>query len=432
MSVETTIVRPNLVAGTPPPLPQGPYSPPPAPYGQLPTAGIPPYPAQPPALSTDVPPTPSPRRSRGAWVLVIAVILSLVAGAGAGAAVSEWRFREAISGRAPSEVTIPQGGGIALPKDATIADLVKAVDPGVAAIHVRMGRSEGAGTGFLIDTDGHIITNRHVVDGAREVNVDLGGKKAIPATVLGVDPDIDVAVVKIEGSKDLKPLTLGDASALQVGDRVVAIGNALNLPGGPTVTSGIVSAKDRSLSDRDESGNAVKMAGLIQTDAAINPGNSGGPLLNLAGQVVGVNTAVAAAPNDTSGSQAAQNIGFAQNINDVKVAAENIINGRTPQTGGQNQGGGRIGVTTANVDAQVAQRLDLPTKSGALVVSVEQGGPAEKAGLETDDVVVGIDGTNVASSTDLRSAIVSHKAGDTVTLDLYRDGKRQQVKVTIG
>lgn len=162
-------------------------------------------------------------------MLVVAIFISLIAGAGSGAAITEWRLRD-MNADAPS--TQQGGSTLTLPDDATIADLIKAVDPGIAAIHVKIGRSQGAGTGFLIDRDGHIITNRHVVSGARDVTVDIAGKKNIAAKVLGEDPEIDVAVVKIEPSAGLTPLPLGDANKLQVGDRVIAIGNALNLPGG--------------------------------------------------------------------------------------------------------------------------------------------------------------------------------------------------------
>lgn len=403
-----------------------------APYGTEPPIGPPAQPFEPPAPPIEGPPAQGPRKSRGGgWLVALAIIVSLIAGAGAGALAASWRISQATPSPTGGNVSIPQAGGIALPKDATIADLVKAVDPGIAAIHVQMARGQAAGTGFLIDKDGHIVTNKHVVSDARSVNVDLGGKTKLPAKVVGVDPNLDVAVIKVDGTPaELKPLTLGDANALQVGDRVVAIGNALNLPGGPTVTSGIVSAKNREIADQNESGQAVKFSGLIQTDAAINPGNSGGPLLNLAGQVVGINTLAAGDPN---GNGTAQNIGFAQNINDVKLAAENIINGKTGSPGNATAGsGGYIGVTSANVDSRIAERLGLPVDYGVLIVSVESGGPADKAGIETNDVVVAVDGKKIETSTALRTAITSHKPGDTIALDIYRDGAKQQIKVTVG
>lgn len=354
---------------------------------------------------------------------MLAVLLALVAGGAAGAAMTEWRLRDTSSEQSAQI----QGGTITLPDDATIADLIKAVDPGVAAIHVRVGRSEGAGTGFLIDKAGHIVTNRHVVSGARNVTIDIGGKKALAARVLGEDPEIDVAVIKIDSTDGLTPLSLGDANKLQVGDRVIAIGNALNLPGGPTVTTGIVSAKGRQITDVDQSGRTITLSGLIQTDAAINPGNSGGPLLNLAGEVVGVNTAVAADPGNPLGSTAAQNIGFAQNINDVKVAAENIISGKT----GQQQAKAYLGVTTSTVDARVAQRLNLPTTSGALIVDIAENSPAARAGLQVDDVVIAVNGKEIRTSSELRSAIQSRSPGDEVELEIYRNGSRQTLRASL-
>lgn len=355
--------------------------------------------------------------------MVLAIVIALIAGAGSGAAITEWRLREANTTAASGA----PGGSITLPDDATIADLIKAVDPGVAAIHVKMGRAQGAGTGFLIDREGHIITNRHVVSGARNVTVDIAGKKDLAAKVLGEDPEIDVAVIKIEPNSSLTPLPLGDANKLQVGDRVIAIGNALNLPGGPTVTTGIVSAKGRQLSDVDQSGKTITLSGLIQTDAAINPGNSGGPLINLAGEVVGVNTAVAADPGNPGGGTAAQNIGFAQNINDVKMAADNIIAGKVaPQ-----QAKAYLGVTTSTVDSRVAQRLDLPTSTGALIVEVAEGSPAAAAGLRTDDVVVEADGKPIQNSSELRAAVTAHSPGDEMSLEIYRSGSRQTLKAKL-
>lgn len=409
------------------PVSTGTYAPPrTASPGATPHTPYPGPPQWPPFETTQTQPLPTPpRKSRSAWIVVVAILISLIAGAGSGAAITEWRLRDMNAGAANT----PQGGGtLTLPDDATIADLIKAVDPGIAAIHVKIGRSQGAGTGFLIDRDGHIITNRHVVSGARDVTVDIAGKKNIAAKVLGEDPEIDVAVVKIEPSAGLTPLPLGDANKLQVGDRVIAIGNALNLPGGPTVTTGIVSAKGRQLSDVDQSGRTVTLSGLIQTDAAINPGNSGGPLINLAGEVVGVNTAVAADPGNPGGSTAAQNIGFAQNINDVKMAAENIIAGKTaPQ-----QTKAYLGVTTSTVDARVAQRLDLPTNSGALIVEVAEDSPASRAGLKADDVVVEIDGKPIQNSSELRAAVIAHSPGDEISLEIYRSGSRQTIKVKLG
>lgn len=359
-----------------------------------------------------------PRRFSLATV-VVSVTLSLIVGGLAGGAGGAL-----LAKGEPTPVRLPEPAPVALPEGASIADLVHAVEPGVAAIHVTAGLQAGAGTGFLVDGRGHIITNRHVIEGAREIRVNLAGKKNLKADVVGVDPEIDIAVIRIQPFDGMRPLSLGNSETLRVGDTVVAIGNALDLPGGPTVTMGIVSALDRSLSDATPSGQRIILTGLIQTDAAINPGNSGGPLLNLAGQVVGVNTAVAANPRDITGSQQAQNIGFAININDAKSSAENIINGVVSKRG-------IIGVDVATVNSAVAARRGLSVDEGALVVDVLEGGPAEKAGIRRDDVIVAVDGKQISTAEQLRAVLRTKKPGDTVRVEVARGTERLGFDVTL-
>lgn len=382
-------------------------------YGAPP--GIPPLEQGGPAL----PETGARPRRFSLATVVVSVALSLVVGGLAGGAGGALLAR-----KEPTPVRLPEPAPVALPEGASIADLVNAVEPGVAAIHVTAGLQAGAGTGFLVDGRGHIITNRHVIEGAREIRVNLAGKKNLKADVVGSDPEIDIAVIRIQPFEGMRPLALGDSETLRVGDTVVAIGNALDLPGGPTVTMGIVSALDRSLSDATPSGQRIILTGLIQTDAAINPGNSGGPLLNLAGQVVGVNTAVAANPRDITGSQQAQNIGFAININDAKSSAENIINGVVSRRG-------IIGVDVATVNAAVAARRGLSVEEGALVVDVLEGGPAEKAGIRRDDVIVAVDGKQISSAEQLRAVLRTKKPGDTVRVEVVRGTERLGFDVTL-
>jgi len=229
--------------------------------------------------------------------------------------------------------------------------------------------------------------------------------------LVGADPADDVALVKIKGASGLPTVQLGDSDAAKVGDDVVAIGNALALAGGPTVTEGIVSAKDRTLA-----GQGSDLAGLIQTDAAINPGNSGGPLVNSSGQVIGMNTAVI--EDAGSNGAVAQNIGFAIGINRIKPLIENIRSGKSTTT--PTAGNGFLGVSTQTSD------------QGAVVVDVSAGSPADTAGLQQGDLITKVDGTSVSSSDQLVTAIRGHKAGDRVKLTIERGGATSTVSVTLG
>ncbi len=375
--------------------------------------------ASPSPVGTEPERVPGPRGRFSLATVAVSVALSLLVGGLAGGLAGRQSQQES------SPKAIPQAGPVALPEGASIADLVRAVEPGVAAIHASAGLQRGAGTGFLIDTEGHIITNRHVVEGAREYRVNLSGKKDLRARLVGADQELDIAVLQVDPFPEMKPLTLGNSDSLRVGDTVIAVGNALDLPGGPTVTMGIVSALNRSLSDAAPGGRGrVILTGLIQTDAAINPGNSGGPLLNLAGQVVGVNTAVATNPNDITGSQQAQNIGFAININDAKVAAENIINGVVSKRA-------ILGVDVVTVTPVIAERRGLSVTEGALIADLMAGGPAEAAGLQVDDVIVAVDGKSVSSAEELRGILRPKNPGDEVEVEVARGKDRIKVRVKL-
>jgi S1-C subfamily serine protease len=230
----------------------------------------------------------------------------------------------------------------------------------------------------------------------------------------------DVALVKIRSASGLPTVTLGDSSAAQVGDDVIAIGNALDLAGGPTVTKGIISATDRSLPDVGSSDT------YVQTDAAINPGNSGGPLITSDGAVIGMNTLVI---QQATRNEAAQNLGFAITINEVKPLIPDLEKG-----GGQlaTGGGAYLGVATETVTSSVKDQLGLATDTGALVDEVTPGGGAEGAGVQRSDVIVSFDGKPVTSSTALRSLIAAKKPGDKVTIELFRGNDKRTVTVTLG
>jgi len=284
------------------------------------------------------------------------------------------------------------------------------------------GVFEGAGTGILLSPDGLVLTNAHVISGSNEINVRLFDGATHPAGLVGSQPEDDLAVIKVEGVDDLLPAELGSSDVLQVGEPVIAIGNALNLGGQPSVTQGIVSAKDRSIDDSGIAGEQISLNNLIQTDAAINPGNSGGPLLDAAGQVVGINTAIIAE---------SQNIGFAIAIDPVKPLIDELRNG-----GGEiNPDTAFLGVQSVDlsgVDEAVRNQLGIVAEEGAFVAEVSPGTAAEDAGIEDGDVIVAIDGEPIDTSTDVANTVRDHDPGDQVELRIERDGEEQTITATLG
>ncbi len=272
----------------------------------------------------------------------------------------------------------------------------------------RVVKQTALGSGFLIDPEGHVVTNAHVVDGADTVRVRLADDREFPARVVGRDKKLDLAVLKLEGDgvKNLPATSLGSSDALRVGEYVVAIGNPFGL--GDTVTMGIVSAKGRAIG-------AGPYDDFIQTDASINPGNSGGPLFDLHGQVVGINTAIN--PNG-------QGIGFAIPIDMVRdVLPQLIAKGHVER--------GKLGVIVQPMDNELATALGLDRPHGALVGDTEKGSPAARAGVKAGDVVLAVDGKSIDRFEDLPRSIARHAPGTSVTLDLYRDRAKLSVPVTL-
>ena len=271
------------------------------------------------------------------------------------------------------------------------------------------------GTGFIIDHEGHILTNRHVVEGADEISVTIEGK-TFEAELIGKDARTDVALLKIEPNGDtITPLTLGDSRRTEVGEWVMAIGNPFGL-GGNSVTVGVVSYKGRPLG-LGVRGTTIEM---IQTDASINPGNSGGPLINTRGEVIGINTLIV-----TQGTRQSAGVGFAVPINVAKdILTQLHENGRVVR--------GWLGVQILAVDEQLARSYGMDEPHGAAIVDVTAGSPADVAGLQPDDVVVGVDGTTVEDNSAL-SRYVSSKPPETrVVLRVLRAGKERDVPVTLG
>jgi len=285
---------------------------------------------------------------------------------------------------------------------------------------------EGQGSGFIIDGDGHILTNYHVIADARQVEVTLHNRKKYRATVVGSDRSHDLAIIQIK-APELAPMTLGDSRNLQVGQKVYAIGNPFGLAG--TLTSGIVSSI-RQVQEPD----GVTIDEAIQTDAAINPGNSGGPLLNSHGEVIGINTMIASSVGQNAG------IGFAIPINTAKAVLNDLLTlGRVRRPA--------LGVVTLPVSPDIGDSLGLAAGSGLLIIRVTPGGAAEHAGLRGGteraylgnmpimvggDLIVAVDGQQVEDQRDLSQVMNNHRAGDSIKVTVYRGKRKLDVEVTLG
>jgi S1-C subfamily serine protease len=280
----------------------------------------------------------------------------------------------------------------------------------------------GVGSGVIYDAQGHILTNNHVVEGADKLTVALPDGRSFDGKVVGTDPETDLAVVQIQGDS-LPIASLGDSSQLAVGDWVVAIGNALALPGGPTVTAGVVSALGRTVQEPGSQSNPSGpfLYDVIQTDAAINPGNSGGALVNLSGQVVGINTLVAGMAEP--GVQA-QGIGFAIAMNTVKpISQELVATGKASHP--------YLGVSYSAVTPSVARKLGVPSGQGIVVAQVVRNSPAAQAGIRQQDVIETIDNQKITDDSTLGKVLSTHKIGDKVTLGVQRGSQTVQITVTL-
>lgn len=325
---------------------------------------------------------------------------------------------------APTATATPAGnsGSTAPAALPSIAELVQRVEPAVVSIQVKsreagfFGQVEttASGSGVIFREDGYILTNNHVVGGATSIKVFLFDGMELDANIVGTDKNTDLAVIKVD-EKGLPSMPLGDASKLRVGDWVVAIGNALGLPGAPTVTVGVVSALGRTLQTDPD----VTLYDLIQTDAAINPGNSGGPLINLSGEVVGINTAVLR-------GQDAQGIGFAVSAGTaIPVANQLVSNGRVLRP--------YLGIGAGEVNRAIAAQMDLSVREGVLVVRVESGGPADRAGIRKDDVIVALDGQPTPSFLAMQRLLLSQfKVGQRINVAVARGKDQKQFTLTLG
>ena len=314
--------------------------------------------------------------------------------------------------------------------EGSIADVAAKVTPSVVSIRTvtttksffgRSYDSQASGTGIIVSSDGYILTNKHVADGATKISVILDdGTTYNDVELVEVDPLNDVAFLKVKNVSDLKAATLGDSKTISIGQQVIAIGNALGQYQN-SVTSGIISGTGRTLTASDDSGtNAERLSDMIQTDAAINPGNSGGPLVNAAGQVIGLNTAT---------GTSAENMGFAIPISSVKGMLEQLIKDGSAKRA-------YLGVYSSMITPEVAKAYNLPVNAGAYLYtgsysSIIKDSPAAKAGLKEKDIITAVNGIKIGASSSLTTIIGEYKPGDTVQLTIVRDGNESTVNVEL-
>ena len=345
----------------------------------------------------------SPRASNFLYLVMGALSVAIVATVLVASGAFDRTNAGAQSTASPAATS--SSSSAAAPTD--VSDIYRRVSPGVVYIASTTAQGQGSGSGWVYDADGTIVTNDHVVDGATKVSVRFTENgDPIDAEVVGTDPSTDIAVLKIDPSKlegGVKPLQLADSKQIEPGQPAIAIGSPFGLQG--TVTSGIVSALGREI----QAPNGFTISGVIQTDAAINPGNSGGPLLDGAGRVIGINSQIA-----TNGSDANSGVGFAVPIDTVKQVVPQL------------KADGKIARAWLGVSSS-----DAAPRDGAVVQQVT-GAPAQKAGLRPGDVILRFDGRTIATASDLGQAVNTRKPGDTVKVEVQRNGSRETLSVTLG
>ncbi|WP_458687235.1 S1C family serine protease [Nocardia tengchongensis] len=363
---------------------------------------------------------PGPKRSGRAGLVAGAVVLALLSG-GIGGAVGALATHDRDHGSVSNALDQPAGKGKAAPApEGSVQAVAQKVLPSVVMIRVAGAKAEGEGSGVILSSDGLILTNNHVVSGAgpnAKMDVAFSDGSTAPATVVGADPVSDIAVIRVTGKSDLKPIELGQSGSLQVGEGVVAIGSPLGLAG--TVTSGIVSSLNRPVSTSGEPGSQGTVIDAIQTDAAINPGNSGGALVDMNGKLVGINTAIATMGTaESAGAQSGSiGLGFAIPVDTARRVADELIkNGKATYA--------QIGITVRAQD----------DVNGARVMDVSPDGPAAKAGIPKNAIITKIDDQVVDSGNSLIAGVRSHRPGDKVKVTYTDDqGKNPKtVEVTLG
>ncbi len=377
------------------------------------------------------PPPALPRRRAGG--LVAAVLAAALVAGGVGGGIGYWAAERNDSGAGPTTVSAADSPGELQRDPGTVAAVANKALPSVVTIEAKSGGDGftgqgegGTGTGFVYDKQGHILTNNHVVASAADggtLSATFSDGKSYDAEVVGRAQGYDVAVLKLKNAPaGLKPLPLGDSDNVAVGDSTIAIGAPFGLSN--TVTTGIISAKNRPVASGDGTGGRNSYMSALQTDASINPGNSGGPLLDARGAVIGINSAIQSSGNGFGQSQAGSiGLGFAIPINQAKTVAQQLIKTGEPVYAVI---GATVDMTGRDSGARIADR----GAGGTPAVSPD--GPAAKAGLKAGDVITKFDGKPVDSGPTLISEIWTHQPGDQVTLTYERDGKERQVTLTLG
>lgn len=372
-------------------------------------------------------PSPQPQPSRKPLWVAVGAILAIVVLVGVGLVGGVVLERANQTSPSTSLSPTKDGNSATTQEETNIAAVAEKVGPSVVSIvtstqvrsYYGTADQAGAGTGIIVSEDGYVMTNNHVIDGAGTVSiVDSEGALYDKVTVVGRDPLNDVAFLKIDSENTFTPAVLGNSSTIRIGQQVVAIGNALGQYSN-TVTSGIISGTGRPITASTANGEAETLTDLIQTDASINPGNSGGPLVNLAGQVIGINTAIV---EDANG------IGFAIPINSTKGVLAEVL-----ETGKANRA--YMGVNYLSITPDVARQYKLDATTGAYIYTasgnpVAAGSPAEKAGLKSGDIITKINDSSVGPNGSLSSIIGEYRPGDTVTVTYLRDGKEATTRLT--
>lgn len=396
--------------------------------------------------------TPTRERRGPGWagVVAIAAVAALIGGS---AAFAGARLTDQTAAPASASSSIGGSGGgtadnggsaaQAVPLDQAVnwSQVAQRVEPSVVTIQVSNGQTGGEGTGIILDKEGHVVTNNHVATAAGangEIRIILSNGGIYQGKITGTDPSTDLAVIQIQNPpSDLTPATFGDSGKVVVGQNVMAIGNPLGLQ--DTVTTGIISATDRPVTtqaeesqqsqqsdpfgfNQQQQSDSTVVTNALQTDAAINPGNSGGPLVDASGQVIGVNSSIAST-SDGSGQAGSIGLGFAIPGNEVKRVADELV-----QTGKAEHA--RLGVTMTSESGTAT--ANGTTRQAAVVADVASGGAASAAGLQKGDAITAVDGTPVTSAESLTAQIRSRAPGDTVTLQVVRNGQQQDIPVKLG
>ena len=371
----------------------------------------------------------------------IAAVVSLILGGSAGALTAKLTSNNNSSSSPVQTPTFSKNSSV-IASPTGIQAILSKVEPAVVDIQTSGTVNQGgffggtssfqaAGTGMIISSNGEVLTNNHVIANASTIKVQLFNQtKLYNAVVVGTDPTHDVAVIKIEGVSKLPTVSFGKSSALQVGDSVVAVGNALALQGLPTVTQGIVSALHRSITTSPNGiTSSTTLSDMIQTDAPINPGNSGGPLVDSNGQVIGMNTAIISG----TGSQPAQNIGFAEAIDSVLPVVHQIQTHPNSSNGTITNGKAFLGVGVETLTSQIANQIGLPSNlKGVLVAQVVPGSPANNAGITAGSVITKVDSTKVTTASQLVKIIQQKSPGTTVTIYWTTSNGSGSAVVTLG